>query len=199
MAESENDKRDRILKTAVRLFGREGFYGTHMSEVARQARISPKTLYKFFSSKKELFMATRQAAMNRLVEEIAAVIAEQPPELDGFTVVENALKSYSDFIRKNRGLARIIAESIAVTDQDIQNGQRESFSTAVKAISLLMKGDVTEGRLKLVTGPDKTALLLLSFAAILAYSVLLDLDRKSAGGFDPGFALDLFFEVMREH
>ncbi|HEY5527629.1 MAG TPA: TetR/AcrR family transcriptional regulator [Candidatus Anoxymicrobiaceae bacterium] len=199
MAESENDKRDRILKTAVRLFGREGFYGTHMSEVARQARISPKTLYKFFSSKKELFMATRQAAMNRLVEEIAAVIAEQPPELDGFTVVENALKSYSDFIRKNRGLARIIAESIAVTDQDIQNGQRESFSTAVKAISLLMKGDVTEGRLKLVTGPEKTALLLLSFAAILAYSVLLDLDRKSAGGFDPGFALDLFFEVMREH
>jgi AcrR family transcriptional regulator len=199
MAESENDKRDRILKTAVRLFGREGFYGTHMSEVARQARISPKTLYKFFSSKKELFMATRQAAMNRLVEEIAAVIAEQPPELDGFTVVENALNSYSDFIRKNRGLARIIAESIAVTDQDIQNGQRESFSTAVKAISLLMKGDVTEGRLKLVTGPDKTALLLLSFAAILAYSVLLDLDRKSAGGFDPGFALDLFFVVMREH
>lgn len=198
MAESENDKRERILKTSVRLFGREGFYGTHMSEVARQARISPKTLYKFFSSKKELFMATRQAAMDRLLNEIAAVIAQQPPELDGFTVVENALKSYTYFIRKNRGLARIIAESVAVTDKEIQNEQRESFSGAVEAISLLMAGDVAEGRLKLVTGPDKTALLFLSFAAILAYSVLLDLDRKSTGGFDPGFALDLFFEVMRE-
>lgn len=198
MTEQVDERRERILKTSARLFGRQGYYGTRMSEVARQARISPKTLYRYFSSKKQLFIATRDAAMANLIEDIFAAMTDQPPEQDSFTIIQNAFKTYSDYIRKNRGSARILAEGVAIVDDDIQAEQRESFAVAVQAVSVLMENDVRDGRLELVTEPYKTSLLFLSFAAILAYAVMLDLDKKSAGGFDAGYALDLFFDVMRE-
>jgi TetR/AcrR family fatty acid metabolism transcriptional regulator len=191
-----NDKRDRILKTAVKLFGREGYYGTRMSEVARQAKVSPKTLYKCFSGKKSLFMAARDAAIDRMVREI---ISGAPPagEADSFTIIKDLLNSYSDFIRRNRGLARILAEAVAIVDDDIRGAQLEAFNNGAVAIALLIESDERDGRLRLVTDPEKTAWLFLSFAALLAYAVLLDLDRKSGGGFDPAYALDAFFAVMR--
>jgi AcrR family transcriptional regulator len=168
-----------------------------MSEVASQARISPKTLYNYFSSKKELFIATRDKAMDNLTEGIFAAIMEQPPDQDSFTIIRNALKTYSDYIRKNRGSARILAQGVAIIDKEIQAQQREIFTVAIGAVTVLMENDVRDGRLELVAEPDKTALLFLSFAALLAYAVMLDLDKKSGGGFDAAYALDLFCDVMR--
>jgi TetR/AcrR family fatty acid metabolism transcriptional regulator len=190
------DKTERILKTAVRLFGKEGYYGTRMSEVARQAKVSPKTLYKCYSGKKSLFMASRDAAMDRLVREILSG-APPPGDPDSLAVIKAMLKSYSEFIRRNRGLARILAEAVAVVDDDIRAEQIDAFSSGVTAIGLMIEADVEGGRLRLVADPEKTALLFLSFAALLAYAVLLELDRKSGGGFDPAYALDMFFDVMR--
>lgn len=198
MTSKDSAKRERILKTAVKLFGREGYYGTRMSEVAREARVSPKTLYKYFSGKTELFIASRDAAMDRLIREIMAPVQEGAKGDSSFTVIREIFKSYSDFIRRNRGLARILAEAVAIVDDVIKTDEIETFTNGAAAIAMLIDNDVREGRLKLVADADKTAWLFLSLAALLTYSVLLDLDRKTVAGFDPSFALDVFFDVMQE-
>ena len=51
MPERVDVRRERILKNAIQLFGKNGYYGTRMSEVAKKARVSPKSLYKFFRGK----------------------------------------------------------------------------------------------------------------------------------------------------
>lgn len=198
MAESEKDKRARILKTAVKLFGRKGYYGARMSEIATSAKVSPKTLYKYYASKKALFLAARDVALDDLYAEVVSKIPGQPRDQDSLTIMKNALKSYSDFIRQNRGLARVLAESVAMVDEEFKRTESESFLTAVTAIGLMMQEDVDEGSLELAADPEKVAVLFLSLAATLVYTVLLDLDKKSMGDFDPASALDLFVDVMRK-
>ncbi len=194
----DDEKRERILETSRRLFGSEGYYGTRVADVAREARISPKTLYAYFPSKKELFIATRDAALGNLIEDVLEAFAGQHDDLDSFAVMRNVFETYGDYIRNNRGTARILAEGIAIVDERIQSEQQAGFEVAVEAASALMESDVGGTGPDLVAGPYATALLLMSFAAILAYAVMLDLDRMEEGGFDPGYALALFFEVMRE-
>lgn len=198
MKDDFEEKRERILKTAVQLFGKGGFYGTRMSEVARKARVSPKTLYKFFTGKKELFISARQYAYNRLVRDTIATV---PPELvgrDAFETVKKVLTSYSTFIRRNRGLARILAEAVAVADDDIRREQDESFAKAVSAMRTIFERDVASGKLRMASGPEEVAWLFLSLAFLIAYAVLLDLDRDFSGAFDPEFALECFFNAMEE-
>lgn len=57
MSSTSNQKHTAILDAAYELFGSGGFYETKMSEVAEQAGIAKGTVYLYFKSKEELFMA----------------------------------------------------------------------------------------------------------------------------------------------
>lgn len=57
MSSTSNPKHTAILDAAYELFGSGGFYETKMSEVAEQAGIAKGTVYLYFKSKEELFMA----------------------------------------------------------------------------------------------------------------------------------------------
>lgn len=57
MSNALNRKHTDILDAAYELFGSTGFYETKMSEVAERAGIAKGTVYLYFKSKEELFMA----------------------------------------------------------------------------------------------------------------------------------------------
>ena len=45
-----------IVSAAIRVFGKNGFRQALVDEIAREANISPATLYKYFESKTHLFV-----------------------------------------------------------------------------------------------------------------------------------------------
>ena len=55
---SRDEKRARILEAALTLCERSGIEGARMEEVASLAQVSKGTLYNFFESKEDLFLAT---------------------------------------------------------------------------------------------------------------------------------------------
>lgn len=57
MGSAANHKHTAILDAAYELFGSRGFYETKMSEVAEHAGIAKGTVYLYFKSKEDLFMA----------------------------------------------------------------------------------------------------------------------------------------------
>jgi hypothetical protein len=63
-------------------------------------------------------------------------------------------------------------------------------------IASVLENDELLGHFELIAGPEKIAWLFLSFASLITVAVLLDLNKESEGGFDPGYALDLFFKVV---
>ncbi len=52
-----SDKRERILRAAVRVFAKNGFYDTRVSEVAKAASVADGTIYLYFKSKDELLLS----------------------------------------------------------------------------------------------------------------------------------------------
>ncbi len=58
--------REEILESASRAFARKGFHGTSVDEVAREAGLSPSSLYRYFGGKEDLYRA--------LVDRIAEII-----------------------------------------------------------------------------------------------------------------------------
>lgn len=69
MSSTSNPKHTAILDAAYELFGSGGFYETKMSEVAEQAGIAKGTVYLYFKSKEELFMAvTRRDCEGFLIQ-----------------------------------------------------------------------------------------------------------------------------------
>lgn len=55
------ERRNQILKAASIVFSRVGFHAANVSDVAAEARVSQGTIYHYFKSKEELFMAVFEA------------------------------------------------------------------------------------------------------------------------------------------
>jgi AcrR family transcriptional regulator len=70
--------RQRITRAAVHAFRVRGYSATTMSMVAALARVSPRTLYRYFGSKSELFAATVADGTAEFLEQLSAQIHSTP-------------------------------------------------------------------------------------------------------------------------
>ncbi len=61
-------KREAILTSAVTLFAQHGYAGTEMEWIGQAAGVAKGTLYRYFTSKEELFLAAVDRALERLTE-----------------------------------------------------------------------------------------------------------------------------------
>lgn len=73
----EAEQRARIVATAERLFREIGFQKTTVADIARELRMSPANVYRFFSSKSEIHVAVARQLMGE-VEAAAVRIASGP-------------------------------------------------------------------------------------------------------------------------
>ena len=73
----ETDTRERILVVAERLFRQIGYQKTTVADIAKELRMSPANVYRFFDSKKAIHEAVARVLMGE-VETEARRIASQP-------------------------------------------------------------------------------------------------------------------------
>jgi len=73
--------RQAILDATDRLLGRLGYHKTTIDDLAREAGIARRTIYLHFPSKEEIFLASIDRVVERLLEELRAIArTEDPPE-----------------------------------------------------------------------------------------------------------------------
>jgi AcrR family transcriptional regulator len=73
----EPDTRERILEVAERLFRQIGYQKTTVADIAKELRMSPANVYRFFDSKKAIHEGVARGLMGE-VEQAAQTIAAQP-------------------------------------------------------------------------------------------------------------------------
>lgn len=146
-----NDKRERILDAAVRVFANNGFYNAKVSEVAAEAGVADGTIYLYFKNKDDLLISAFEDRMEqineRLREELAQVegaiprlrrcleihllLAVEHRELAEFITVE--LRQSSKFIKEYHN--KKFGEYLGILRGVIAQGQEQGE----------LRGDVDPG------------------------------------------------------
>lgn len=122
-------KKEQIIEAARNLFHQFGFKKVSMDEIAKEAGVTKKTIYMYFSSKEELskyFIQEEITNMEEIVEEVEA------NNTDPFEAVNQAIYKILQY-RKHQDFLNIIAkeaewlrnpviiESLNLIDNKIQN------------------------------------------------------------------------------
>jgi len=63
-----NDKRDRILQAAVKVFARSGYFGARVADIAKKARVADGTIYLYFRSKEDILVSLFDEVMAEHIE-----------------------------------------------------------------------------------------------------------------------------------
>jgi AcrR family transcriptional regulator len=91
-AQSSEDTYRRILAAARRCFSRQGYERTAIADIAAEAGVTPRALYHYVESKRELFTAAAEAALVRFAGEVAERVLVHE------TAIER-LRAYIDVFR----------------------------------------------------------------------------------------------------
>src|SRR5438067_8938800 len=74
------DKPQQIIDAAVRVFARNGFYNSRVSDIAREAGIASGTIYLYFKTKDEILVTLFREKMAEFVSSVRReVAAERDP------------------------------------------------------------------------------------------------------------------------
>ncbi|WP_025038215.1 TetR/AcrR family transcriptional regulator [Bradyrhizobium sp. DOA9] len=80
----EVDTRDRILEVAERLFRQIGYQKTTVGDIAKELRMSPANVYRFFESKKAIHQAVARSLMGEVELEAQRIVAKPGPVKERF-------------------------------------------------------------------------------------------------------------------
>ena len=127
-----------IRETALRLFGERGFDAVTVTDVAREADVSPATVFNYFPTKEDLFyerMEVFEEALLRAVRERKAG--------------ETVLAAFRDFVLNASGVlaendptmqlafARIVTDSPA-----LQEREQQIFARYTQSLAALIAGEI---------------------------------------------------------
>lgn len=123
-------KEKQIVDAARKLFYKFGFKKVSMDEIAREARVTKKTVYTYFSSKEELFKYFIQEEldnMKKIVEDI------EKEDLDFFEAVHQIIfqlikyKNKRQFFKLMTNEAEVLKSSIASKSLNLIDEQIQSY------------------------------------------------------------------------
>ena len=80
----EGDTRDRILEVAERLFRQIGYQKTTVGDIAKELRMSPANVYRFFESKKAIHQAVARSLMAEVELEAQRIVVGPGPVKERF-------------------------------------------------------------------------------------------------------------------
>lgn len=109
--EAERSRRRKaILESATRAFAEDGFAATDVRRIADDLGVGKGTIYRHFSTKEELFLATVDAAMLRLRQEVdeAADLAEAPLEQ-----IAAGIRAYLAYFRNHPEVVELLIQERA--------------------------------------------------------------------------------------
>lgn len=138
-------RRDEIADVAAAIFAERGFPSTDLQAVADEAGIGKGTIYRYFGSKKGLFLAATDREMRRLSECVrdAAAGHEEPLER-----IAAAIRAYLAYFDKHAFVVELLMQERAEFKDRRKPTYFQHRDASIEPWRDLFRGLIREGRVR---------------------------------------------------
>ncbi|HLR20763.1 MAG TPA: TetR/AcrR family transcriptional regulator [Tissierellaceae bacterium] len=174
---TKEERRKQILDSAMKVFIEKGYNGATTLDIAKEAEISEVTLFRYFSSKKELFMNGIEPILITTLEE--SLVASK--DLQPIEKLRSILKDRIQFISKHHEIIKLILMESQI------NPEVADFNYIDKITSLL-KDSIKETGIEF---EDEEVSLRLVMGSILSFLYLPEIDEDEIDNY-----IDKFIQTI---
>ncbi len=137
-----NDKHRRIIDAAVKVFARNGFYNSKVSEIARAAQVADGTIYLYFQNKDDILIRLFEEKMADVLRRVTQAVAEEP---DPARKLERFALAHLSLVEENQQLAEIIQVEIRQSSKFMKEYKNVQFLQYLNLISSIIKEGQEKG------------------------------------------------------
>ncbi len=114
---SQSDTKKRLINSAIKLFSKNGYFNTKVSDIVKDAGVAQGTFYLYFKSKEEIFIYIVEEIIGKIKKQIENFSSKDlPPEQK----LEDFAKSVFYLLSEYREVAEIYFFHLLCTDDKFQ-------------------------------------------------------------------------------
>jgi len=142
---SGGEKRDRILRAAVEIFSRKGFFNSKVSEIARAASVADGTIYLYFRNKDDLLISLFEEKMGEVVADVRRRIADGGNSLEKLKIF---IENHMDLLEREAGLVEVLQVELRQSTKFLKDYTPVKFFEYLEVISDILEEGKREGVLR---------------------------------------------------
>ena len=142
---SGGEKRDRILRAAVMIFSRKGFFNSKVSEIAQAAEVADGTIYLYFRNKDDLLISLFEEKMGEVVEDVRRRIAAGGNALEKLRIF---IGNHMDLLEREAGLVEVLQVELRQSTKFLKDYTPVKFFEYLEIISDILEEGKREGVLR---------------------------------------------------
>jgi TetR/AcrR family fatty acid metabolism transcriptional regulator len=170
------DKRERILRAAIRVFARKGFYATRVSEIAKAAGVADGTIYLYFKNKDDVLVSIFEDRITKLIAVLRSELAVDAPfDVKFRRVIELQL----GLLEGQRDLAEVVTVNLRQSSRLLKQFATPLFTQYLEVIAGLVAQGQREGAVRGDINPRVLARAL--WGALDGIAVTWALSRPEGG------------------
>ena len=142
-----SDKRERILRAAIEVFARNGFYDTRVSEIAKAAGVADGTIYLYFKNKDDVLISIFEDRISQLL----AVLRDEVERAHGFEgKLRRVIELQLGLLEGQRDLAEVITVNLRQSSRLLKQYAQPLFTEYLEVVA----GVIAEGQREGVVRDD---------------------------------------------
>ncbi len=139
------DKRERILRAAIKVFARKGFYATRVSEIAKAAGVADGTIYLYFKNKDDVLIRIFEDRIGHLLEVLREEVAKQRTVEERIAVV---VEMQLGLLEGQRDLAEVVTVNLRQSSRLLKQYAAPLFNQYLDVIAGVIADGQREGTLR---------------------------------------------------
>jgi len=176
------DKRELILDAAIKVFARNGYHGSRISDIAREAGIAYGLVYHYFKNKEEILGSIFEQRWSGFLEALEGIAAERTRAEDRLVSVAalilNAYRVRPDWVK-------VLVIEIQRSARFAEPGQLRAFGQLFAVVGRIIRDGQESGELRAELDPGIACTVFigaLELAITRMVLRLVEVDEASAEG-----------------
>jgi TetR/AcrR family fatty acid metabolism transcriptional regulator len=139
------DKPQQIVDAAIRVFARNGYYNSRVSDIAREAGIASGTIYLYFRTKEEILVTLFRDKMAAFVAHLRQEIAG---EVDAVAKIRRLVERHFSVLEQSPALAEVVQVELRQGHKFFRGASAHEVSAYFELIGSVLEEGVAAGRFR---------------------------------------------------
>jgi TetR/AcrR family fatty acid metabolism transcriptional regulator len=145
----DENKHQKILQAAIKVFSEKGFYNSRVSEIAKEANVADGTIYLYFKNKDDILISLFEEEFGKVVRDMRAALAQ---EKDALQKIKRFAITHLSIVSKHPHLAEVMGVEVRQSTKFMKEYVNQPFIEYLN----LIRSVVTEGQEKGLLRKDLT-------------------------------------------
>jgi len=137
-----SDKHDKIIRAAVKVFAKKGFFSARISDIAKAAKVADGTIYLYFNNKFDILISIFDEEIGKFISQTKKLVEQTD---DPRQKIEIFASKHLSMAKENKSLAEIIQMELRQSHKLIKEYRKTIFSEYVDIISAIIRQGQEKG------------------------------------------------------